>query len=153
MTSLSSFKHISKKISIPWRLWDVSKTYLLSVRNFSKIQHKMVSCDFHRITEISVKIDVGQLETLKKWNVFREQYIVINQICHEYQWNDKCVKVLASQRSSNLKVSALFTTFSDFFRLIRLYITGCHCLKYRNLGEVSDKKLRNQICIKCPSFL
>ena len=33
-------------------------------------------------------------------------------------------------------VSVLFTTFSDFLRLVRLYIACCHCLKYKNLGEV-----------------
>ena len=50
----------------------------------------MVSCDFHRVIEISDKIDVRPLETLKKWNVFRDQCIAIKQVCHEYQLTDTC---------------------------------------------------------------
>ena len=50
----------------------------------------MVSCDFRRVVEISDEIDVGPLDTLKKWNVFWEQCIAINQVCHEYQWTDIC---------------------------------------------------------------
>ena len=46
------------------------------------------------------KIDVGLLKTLKKSNVFWEKCIDINQVCHEYQLADICVRVLASQRSS-----------------------------------------------------
>ena len=56
----------------------------------------MVSCDLCRVTEIFDKIDVGPLETLKKQNVFWEQCIVINQVCHEYQLADICVRILAS---------------------------------------------------------
>ena len=51
----------------------------------------MISCDFRRVITISHKIDVGPLETLKKWKVFWEQYIAINQVCHEYQCIDICV--------------------------------------------------------------
>ena len=60
----------------------------------------MISCDFRRVIIISDKIDVGLLETPKKSNVFWELCIDINQVCHEYQWADICVTVLASQRSS-----------------------------------------------------
>ena len=52
----------------------------------------MISCDFRRVITISDKIDVGQVETLKKWNVFWEQCININQVCHDYQWIDIWVK-------------------------------------------------------------
>ena len=52
----------------------------------------MISRDFRRVITISDKIDVGQVETLKKWNVFWEQCIYINQVCHDYQWIDICVK-------------------------------------------------------------
>ena len=55
----------------------------------------MVSCDFCRVITISDKIDAGPLETLKKLNILK-----INQACHEYQWADICVRVLASQQSS-----------------------------------------------------
>ena len=57
----------------------------------------MISCDSRRVITISNKIDVGPLEIFKNRNVFWEQYIDINQVCHEYQWADICVKVLASQ--------------------------------------------------------
>ena len=50
----------------------------------------MVLFDFCKVIEISNKIDVGPLETLKKWNVFWEQCIAINQVCHECQWADIC---------------------------------------------------------------
>ena len=50
----------------------------------------MVSCDFRNVFKISNKIDVEPLETLKKWNVFREQCIAINQVCHEYEWTAMC---------------------------------------------------------------
>ena len=35
----------------------------------------MVSCDLRRVTDISVKIDMGPLEILKKENVFWEQCV------------------------------------------------------------------------------
>ena len=56
----------------------------------------MVSCDFRRITEIFDKIDAESLETLKKLNVFEEQCMVINEVCHEYQLADICLRILAS---------------------------------------------------------
>ena len=40
VTSLRPLAHISKKMSFPWRLWDVSKTSLESIFGFSKIPHK-----------------------------------------------------------------------------------------------------------------
>ena len=67
VTSLRRLKNISKKMSFPWRLWDVSKTSLASIFGFSKIRHtKMISCDFRRVITISDKMDVGPSETLRK---------------------------------------------------------------------------------------
>ena len=60
----------------------------------------MILCYFHSVVTIFNKTHVGLLETLKKWNVFWEQCIDTNQICHEYQWVDICVRVLTSQRPS-----------------------------------------------------
>ena len=77
---------------------------------------------------ISDKIDVIPLETLKKLNVFWELYIAINQVCHEYQWAGISMIVGV--------LDVLITTFNDFFRLIRLYITRFQCRKYGNIGEV-----------------
>ena len=83
----------------------------------------MISCDLRRVITISDKIDGGPLEILKK-NVFWEQCMDINQVCHEYQWTDICVRVLASQQSQVSPIlGVLFTTFSNFFRLIKLDIT------------------------------
>ena len=82
MTSLRRLKHISKKMSFLWHLWDVSKTSLAGICDFWKKPYKMVFCDFRRVTEIFGKLDVGPLETFKKWN---EQCMVINQVCHKYQ--------------------------------------------------------------------
>ena len=66
MTSLRRFEHISKKCL----LRDVSETSQKHLSQvfviFQKYPTKMVSCDFGRVTEISDKIDVGPLETLKK---------------------------------------------------------------------------------------
>ena len=44
----------------------------------------MVSWDFRRVTEIFDKVGVGPLEALKKGNVFWEQCLAINQVCHPY---------------------------------------------------------------------
>ena len=93
MMSLRRFERMSKKMSFPWHLWDVPKTSLVGIYDFSKIPHKMVLCDFRRLTEIFGKIDVGPLETFKKWN---EQCMVINQVCHKYQLADFCVRILES---------------------------------------------------------
>ena len=60
----------------------------------------MILCDFARVITISDKTDLEPLETLKKWSIFWEEFIDINQFSHEYQWADICVRVLASQRSS-----------------------------------------------------
>ena len=40
VTSLRRLKHISKKMFILWRLWYVSKIYLESICDYSKISHK-----------------------------------------------------------------------------------------------------------------
>ena len=40
VTSLRRLRHISKKMSFPWRLWDVSKTSLASIFGFPEIRHK-----------------------------------------------------------------------------------------------------------------
>ena len=82
LTSLRRLEQISKKMSFPWRLWDVSKSSLASIFSFSKIHHtKMISCDFRRVITTSDKMDVGLSETLRKWNVLWEQCIDINQAC------------------------------------------------------------------------
>ena len=83
----------------------------------------MILCDFRRVITISDKIDVGPWKILNKQC---DQCIDINQTYHEYQWADICVTVLASQRTSNSIVGVLFTTFSDFLKLLKLYITRCH---------------------------
>ena len=44
----------------------------------------MVPCDFLRVTEIFDNVSVAPLEALKKGNVFWEQCLAINQVCHEY---------------------------------------------------------------------
>ena len=72
-----------------WRLRDVSKISLASIAVFQKYSTKMVSCDFRRVITISDKIDVGQLQTPKKWNVFCQHCIDINQVCHGHEWADK----------------------------------------------------------------
>ena len=92
---------------------------------FQKYVTQMISWDFHRLITISDKTDVGPSETLRKWNVLWEHCIDINQssllsglISTWKFWQVKDLK--------NTIVSVLFTTFSDFFRLIKLYITCCH---------------------------
>ena len=40
VTSLRRLGHISKKMSFPWRLWDVSKTSLATIFGFPKIRDK-----------------------------------------------------------------------------------------------------------------
>ena len=40
VTSLGRLGHISKTMSFPWRLWDVSKTSLASIFGFPKTRHK-----------------------------------------------------------------------------------------------------------------
>ena len=40
VTSLRRLGHASRKMSFPWRLWDVSKTSLASIFGFPKICHK-----------------------------------------------------------------------------------------------------------------
>ena len=92
---------------------------------FQKYVIKMVSCYFRRLITVSDKIDVGPSETLRKWNVLWEHCIDINQSSLPSglisTWEFWQVKDL-----QNPIVSVLFTTFSDFFRLIILYIACCH---------------------------
>ena len=142
VTSLRRLKNISKKMSFAWRLSDVSdisqkrclfrdvsetsQKHLSQVfLVFQKYVTKMISCDFRRLITISDKIDVGPSETLKKWNALWEHCIDINQSSLPSglisTWEFWQVKDL-----QNPIVSVLFTTFSDFFRLIKLYITCCH---------------------------
>ena len=112
--SLRRLKNTSKMMSFVWRLEDassisqkrcifcdvsetspkhLSQVFLI----FLKYPTKVISCDLRRVITILDKIYVGALETLKKWNVFWEQCIDINQVYHEYQWADICITVLASQ--------------------------------------------------------
>ena len=105
----------------------------------------MISCDFRKVITISDKIDVRPSETLKKWNVSWEQCIDINQVCHEYQRSDIYMRILASNDLQSTIVGVLFTTFSDFFPLLKLYITRCYyelCWNTKILVKL-DKKLRN----------
>ena len=122
---------------------------------FQNYPKNMVSCDFYSVIEVSDKIGVHPLETLKKRYVFWEQGIAINHVSHQYQWVDICVRVWASQRS--LKPNSkciiyyftilyllflfiysffyfyflfifLFIYLFIYFWLIRLYMTRCRCL-------------------------
>ena len=119
MTSLRRLEYISKKMSFPWRLWDVS-IHLSQVFLVFQYVTKMISCDLRRLITISDKIDVRPSETLKKWNVLWEHCIDINQSSLPSglisTWEFWQVKDL-----QNPIVSVLCTTFSDFFRLIKLY--------------------------------
>ena len=53
------------------RLWDISKTFFASICDFSKIPHKIVSCDFRRVIKISDKIDVGPLKNSQQMKSFQ----------------------------------------------------------------------------------
>ena len=70
VTSLRRLKHILDKISILWRLWYLSKISLESIYDCSKISTRMILCDIQRGIEISDKIDMGPLKTVRKWKVF-----------------------------------------------------------------------------------
>ena len=111
VTSLRRLKYISKKMSFPWRLWDVSKTSLASIFGFPKICHNLISCDFRRLIAISDKIDVGPSETLKKWIVLWEQCIDIKSA----KWADIYVRDLASQGSSKSNSKCIIYYFQRFF--------------------------------------
>ena len=80
-----------------------------------------------------------------KRNVFWEQYIDINQVCHGYQWTDICVRVLAIQWSSkpNSRCTIYYIQWLFFFFLADKNIYNLlllwTVLKYRNLGEVTEK--------------
>ena len=164
MTSLRRFKNISKKMSFAWRLWnvssisqkrclssDISKTSQKQLSQvfviFQKYPTKMVSCHFRRVIRISDKTDVGPLETLKKWSVFWEHCIDINKPAMNISGLISAWEFWQFSDRHTLIVGVLFTTFSDFFRLIRLYITRCHYELWWNT-EIStklDKKLRSYI--------
>ena len=134
VTSLRCLEHISERclfrVISEMSQKRLSQMFVI----FQKHPTKMLSSDFRRLTEIFDKIDAGLLETLNKWKVFWEQCITINHVCHEYQWADATWEFWQVNDHQSLKVSVLFTTFSDFFDW--LYITRCHCLKYKILGEV-----------------
>ena len=102
---------------------------------FQKSVTKMISCDFCRLIIISDKIDLGPPETLKKWNVLWKHCIDINQ-------SSLPSEILASQGLPKLN-SKWFTTFSNFFRLIKQPVVTINSanslLKHRNLGEVTKK--------------
>ena len=99
------------------RLTNISRKYFW----FFKYVTNLILCDFRRVIAISDKVDVGPSETLKKWNVFWEQCININQSSLpselKFTWEFWQVKDCL-----NPIESVWFTTFSDFFRLIKLYI-------------------------------
>ena len=96
---LRRLKHISQKRCLFRDVSETSQKHLSQVFViFQKYPTKIISCDFRRVITISDKIDKGPLETLKKLDVFWEQCIDINQVCHEHQWAEFCVRVLGSQR-------------------------------------------------------
>ena len=129
-------------ISQKWCLFgDVSETsqkHLLQVfLIFQKCFTKIILCDFRKVITIPDKTDVEPLETLKKWNVFWEQCIDTNiksfmslsrliSTWEFWQVNDR----------QSPEICALFTTFSDFFRLVKLYITRC----YYELCEIQKSR-------------
>ena len=134
-----------------WLFCDVFKTFQKQLSHvfviFQKYPTKMVSCDFRRVIRISDKIDVGPLETLKKWSVFLEHCIDINKPAMNISGLISAWEFWQFSDRHTLIVGVLFTTFSDFFRLIRLYITRCHYELWWNT-EIStklDKKLRSYI--------
>ena len=98
--SLRRLTYISKKTSFLVPLWDVSKTSLASFCDFSKKKKKNTQKLFHVIS-------VGLLQYLIKYVRFVR--------------NTSEMKLLLGA-----VVGVLFTTFSDFFRLINLYIIHCH---------------------------
>ena len=123
VTSLRRLEHISKKMSIPWRLWDVSKTSLTSIYDFSKIPHKNGLPDFRRVIKISEKIDVGSYKhSINKRNVFWEQCIDINYQSY-LSWVSLGWYLRENFGKSTIVrciVGVLFTTYSDFFRLMNI---------------------------------
>ena len=104
----------------------------------------MISCDFRRFITISDKIDVGPSKTLKNGKVLGEHCIGINQLSLPSGLISASEFWQVKDRQ-NPTASIPFTTFSDFFRLIKLYIpvVTINCanslLKYRNLDEVTKK--------------
>ena len=136
---------ISQKNCLFRDVSETSQKYLSQVfLVFQKYPTKMISCDFRKVFTIFDKIDVGPLETLKKWNVLWEQCTDINQSSllsglistWEFWQANFCQSPI---------VGVLFTTFSDFFQLIKLYIICCHYELYWNTEIFAKlhKKLRN----------
>ena len=85
---------------------NVSKTSLTIICGFFKISYKndfvLTRCHY----ELSSSTETSSID--------------VNQVCHKYDRADICVRVLANQRSSKRNKCVLFTTFSDFIRLIKL---------------------------------
>ena len=100
MRSLRCLDHIFKKISIPWHLWDVSKTSLASINDFSEIAYQN---DFvwYPLSYWNIWTNrCGTLRNTPEMERFWELGIDINLVCHEYQLADIYMRVLTSQRSS-----------------------------------------------------
>ena len=57
------------------------------------------------------------------------QYMILQIICEFWQVNDRQSPI----------VGVLLTIYNDFYRLIRLYITRCHCLKKEILVKFQIK--------------
>ena len=134
MTSLRRLEHISKNMSIPDITWTSQKHLPQVFVGSQKYPTKTISCDFHKVITISDKIDRGPLETLKK--CFWEQCVDISQVCHEYQWADICVRVLASQQSSKPNSRCIIYYFRDLFWLIKLCITMVSPIVTMNCAEI-----------------
>ena len=138
--SLRRLENILKKMSFPWRLWDVLKTSLGSTCDFSKIAHKNDFVWFSYTK--SDKKDVGPLETVKKWNGFWKQCIDINQVYHEYQWADFYVRVLASQWSSKPNIRCIIYYFQRFFSTDKIiYNTLPLCRRVSRIFRAQGSKL------------
>ena len=146
--SLRRLKNITKKRFLLRDVFKTSRAYIKKM-TFSWRPGRLLNvlCPFNlrpvatgKVITISDKIDVGPLETLKKWKVFwGKQCIDINQVCHEYQWADICVRFVASQRSSKPNSRCIIYYLKWFFLFDE---TICNplllwtALTYGNLGEV-----------------
>ena len=124
VTSLRRLDYISKKMFFPWRLWDVLKTSLASIFGFSKIRHKKYFVWFpwgHDNIWLNRCGTVRNTQEMKPFEgaVHRYQSSLPSGLISTWDfWQVKNRQIPI--------VSALFTTFSDFFRLIKLYTTCCH---------------------------
>ena len=108
---------MSQKICLSRDVPQTSQSHLLEVFVVSqKHPTKVISCDFGRVIRISNNIDRAPLEALKKLNVFWEQCMAINQVCHKHHWANLCVRLLAaSQRSSKLISRCIIYYLKWFF--------------------------------------